>query len=334
MSEYGTDVTTPVGRIVWGHPTKPRPKKQRTGPQKGQPVIDTTTGQPVMEISFGVAFTKADFAAGIWPTMAAEIATGYATGVPNRFAYKYVDGDANDDKGQPYSAREGYAGCYVLAFTQRVNATFGVPSVFKFNPVKNGYDQLGPDEIKCGDYVAVGTNFKVHVATGSDDTPSVYVNPKGIELVGYGQAIVSAGAADPNTMFAGRQHQLPPGASLTPTQQSGAPGMPGMGGQPQPGGMPGQPQPMQAPQMAPGGMPGQMQQPTPQPGMMQPPAPQMQPAPVPGQPMMGQPGMMQAPQPGYAPQPGMMQAPQPAPDFTAGNGQFPGAAMPGMMPGR
>ena len=227
MSEYGTDCTTPVGRIVWGSPTKLRQKTHRTGPQKGQVQLDTK-GQPINEISFGVAFPKGEFEAMIWPHMAAEIATGYPTGTPSRFAYKYVDADTVDDKGVPYSAREGYAGCIVLAYTQRINDTFGVPSIFKFNPQTGRYDQLGPEDIKCGDYVAVGTNFKVHVATGSDDTPSVYVNPKGIELVGFGTAIVGAGATDPNAMFGGQARALPAGASAVPVQQPGAPGLPPM----------------------------------------------------------------------------------------------------------
>lgn len=248
MSEFGTDVTTPVGRVVWGSPTKPRPKTQRSGPTKGQPQLDST-GAQIKEISFGVAFPKGEFTASIWPVMAAEIATGYPSNVPPRFAYKFVDGDGVDPEGKLYSLREGYAGCMVLAYTQRINDTFGVPPLFKFNPTTSRYDILGPDDIKCGDYVAVGTNFKVHVASGSDDTPSVYVNPKGIELVGYGTAIVTAGAVDPNAIFGGQARALPAGASATPMQQPGAPSMPGMSAAP--GGMPGA-----APMPGAGPMPG------------------------------------------------------------------------------
>jgi hypothetical protein len=248
MSENGMDCTTPVGRIVWGSPTKPRPRKEQDGPRKGQPVMDAN-GQPVQEISFGVAFPKADFAAGIWPVMSAEIATGYPNGTPQRFSFKYVDGDTVDSSGKPYAEREGYAGHYVLAFTQRINDTFAPPPVYKLDPATGRYNQLGPDDIKCGDYVSVGTNFKINVATGTN-TPSIYVNPRAIELVGYGTAIVGTGGVDPTQMFGGAARALPPGASPVPVQQPNAPGMPGMA--PQPPAAPMAPGMTAPPQMMPG----------------------------------------------------------------------------------
>lgn len=290
MSEFGMDVTSPVSRIVWGHPGKPRIKTHRSGPKKGQPQLDQA-GNPIKEISFGIAIPKLttiqqlypalapeqqaamSFEGVIWPTMSAEIATGYPQHVPGKFAYKYVDGDGIDGDGKPYNTRDGYAGHWVLAYTQRINDTFGPPSIFKYNPQTAKYDVLGADDIKCGDYVAVGSNLKVHVATGADDTPSIYVNPKGIELVGYGQAIVTAGAIDPNAMFGGAARQLPPGATAVPTAHPGAPTMPGMAPAPVPGGMP----QMAAPQ--PMGAPAPVPAPVPQP--MGAPAPVPQPAPVP-----------------------------------------------------
>jgi hypothetical protein len=229
MSEYGTDCTSPVGRIVWGSPTKMRQKTHRTGPQKGQPQLDSK-GAVIQEISFGVAYQKADFLEKIWPFMSAEIATGYPNGVPGRFAYKYVDADTVDDKGVPYANREGYAGCYVLVYTQRINETFGLPPIFKFNQQAGRYDQLDVNAIKCGDYVAIGTNFKVHVATGSDDTPSIYVNPRAIELVQSGVAI-STGAVDAASMFGGQVRQLPAGAAVAPMTASPV-GMPGAAAMP------------------------------------------------------------------------------------------------------
>jgi hypothetical protein len=213
MSEFGMDCTTPVGRIVAGHPTKPQPKKHQDGPLKGKPMIGDD-GQVVMEVFFAVAFSKQDFATHIWPTMAAEIATGYPSGVPQRFSYKYVDGDTVDSKGKPYAEREGYAGCHVLTITQRINGSFGVPPIFQLNPATNQYDQLSGDAIKCGDWVSVGINMKVNVATGTF-TPSIYINPKAVELVAYGQQIVSRNAPDANELFGGRAHTLPPGASAT-----------------------------------------------------------------------------------------------------------------------
>lgn len=323
-----TELTTPVGRIVWGNPMKPQPKTHQDGAMKGQPVIKD--GQPVQQWAFGVAFDKATFMRDIWPAIAAEIATGYPNGTPGRFAYKFKDGDTNDGNGIPYSNREGYAGCFVLT----ISTEYQAPGLFKYNGAT--YDQLPPEAIKTGDFVSVGLNLKVYVATGTN-TPSIYVNPTAIEFVAYGTEIKSAAAADPNAVFGGQARQLPPGASLTPIgAPPGAPGMPGATAQPAPGGMPGMPA---AP--APGGMP--MSAPAP---MAPPPPP---PAPV--APAMTRPTDPSwiAPNPAggefwfngtaWVPAPVL---PPPAPDFVqnagmpappAGMPGMPGAAAPGGMPG-
>lgn len=311
MSEQGTQILSPVGRIVWGHPGKPQHKKhQDAGPLKGQTVMKD--GQPVLQWAFGLAIPVADFEAHVWPAMHAEALTGYPSGVPGRFSWKIKQETDIDRAGKPYGQREGYAGHVVLTISTELQA----PPVFK---LENGaYRQLEPHEIKCGDYVAVGLNFKVNVATGQN-TPSIYVNPQAIELVGYGAEIVGQGAPDPNALFGGAQRALPPGATAIPQQASGAPGMPGM-----------------AP--APGGMPGM-------PGM----AP-MPPAPVAGPQRPVDPSHITpdgrggelwwngaAWVPGAA-APAAPTLPPPAPDFVqqaVGAVPMPGAApMPGMMPGR
>ena len=140
------ELMTPVGRIVWGHPSKPQPKKdQRTG----QPVMKADGSGPAQQWAFGLAIPKDQFIAAVWPVMDAEAKTIYPNGTPGNFSWKYKDGDGVDSKGQLYSAREGYAGCYVLTISTEAFA----PSIFK---LENGtYRQLQPEEIKCGDYVAV-----------------------------------------------------------------------------------------------------------------------------------------------------------------------------------
>jgi hypothetical protein len=167
--------------------------------------------------------------------------------------------------------------------------------------------------IKTGDYVSVGIDCRVNVAADAKKKSGLYINPKAVELVGYGTQIVSQGQADPNALFGGRQHTLPPGASATPIGGGGAVGMPGMG----------QPAPMQQPGMMPA--PAPMQQPGyPQPQMAPQPMqqPQMAPQPV-QQPQMG-------PQPMQQPQ--MM--PAPAHDFVQGAPGGMPMQMPGMMPPR
>lgn len=224
MSEKGIEIHTGLqcGRLVWGHPMKPQIKKHQDGPNKGQPVLKD--GQPVQQWAFGVAFPKAYFQEHIWPHMAAEAATGYPNGVPQRFSWKYQDGDGIDSKGQPFNLREGYAGCYVLT----VSTEFKCPECWRDNGA-GGFTQLRADEFKCGDYLAMALNLKVNVATGTN-TPSLYVNPVAIQVVGQGTEIVSSGSADPNTALGGRQVALPAGATpmgAAPPMSPGGGGMPG-----------------------------------------------------------------------------------------------------------
>ena len=245
------EITTPVGRIVWGHPGKSRAVMD----QKTRLPRTKQDGTPRTAWTFGVAFSKQNFQNVIWPALAQEAQSLYQGGlVPQKFAWKYLDGDGIDGDGKPYSEREGYAGCYILSISTELQA----PGLFKFNGSK--YDQLPAEAIKCGDFVAVGLNIKGNVPQDRTETPSLYINPTAVELVGYGTEIVSQGTADPNAVFGGRQHQLPPGASATPIGGGGSVGMPGMGQQPM--AQPGMPQPMQ-PQYAPQAQPGMMQ-----PGMM------------------------------------------------------------------
>lgn len=314
------EITTPVGRIVWGHPSK---AKNKTDQRTRAPIL--RDGQPVQQWTFGVAFSKAEFHQLIWPAMSQEATTGYPNGVPPAFSWKYVDGDGVDREGKPYNQREGYAGCYVLSISTEAFA----PPVFKL--VNGAYVQLKPEEIKCGDYVRVGLNLKVNIPTDRTHTPGLYVNPLAVELVGYGTEIQSQAAADPKALFGGAPvAALPPGASATPIGAPNAPGMPGMGAAPgyPPAGAPMAPPPAgqmpgYAPQpgapMAPPAAPGY----APQPGAMPPPAHDfvqnagMQPGGAPMAPPPAAPGQM----PGY-PQPGAMPG-QPMP-----------GGMPGMMPPR
>ena len=331
------EFTTPVGRIVWGQE-----------PLKQKPVLDDNkvpkvgaNGQPRQQISFGLAIPKDQFQAQVWPHLYGIAAQAFNGSPPPNFAYKYVDGDGIDKNGVPYNNRPGYAGCYVL----NISTEAYVPPLFKLNETGLGYRQMAPQELKCGDWVAVGVEVAYN-GQKSPKIPGVYINPKAVEFVAYDQHIAGQGGADPQAMFGGQRHALPPGASATPIGGAGAVTMPGMGG-----GQPGMMQP------AMGGMPGmqpQMQpQPTaqPQPGMMTPPQgmqqPQMQPA-MGGMPGQPQPGMMMQPQGMQQPQPGMMPAPAPeflqpgmppqpqmmAPPQGMPGQPRPGMMMPGMMPPR
>lgn len=249
----GTTITTPVGRIVWGHPCKPRPATDN----RGQPKLNKE-GNQMMEVSFGLAIPEAEFHSQVWPHMAAEIQKGFPNGTPGNFSYKMTQPHEIDNKGKPYSEREGYAGHVVLA----VSTVLEPPAVFQWDGAK--WVQMQAEAIKTGDYVQAEINFKVNVPTDRTHTPSIYVNPRQLAFVGYGTEIKSGITADPNAAFGAGPAALPPGASATP-----------VGGAPAGVGMPGAPGQMPA---APGnaGMPGSVQSTVP---AVSPPAP---PATAPG----------------------------------------------------
>lgn len=305
-----TECLTPVGRIVWGHPGKSQTKKD----QRDRKTVILKDGQPVQQWAYGLAIPKNEFNAQVWPLMDREIRTAFPNGPPQGFANKLKDGDGVDRTGKPYNQRPGYAGCWVMNIATEAFA----PPIYKI--VNGVYVQMAPDELKCGDYVASNLSFQVNVPTNPTHSPSLYINPRGIIFVGYGDAIVQT--ADPAAMFGATppQFQLPPGASLTPTMPQNMPGMPGS----TPGGPGGYPQS----QMGQPG-PGQYQQPAsnyqqqPAPGGYAPQGGPISTGPMPGQPG---PGMMPN-QPGGYPQPGPGMppgGPAPAPDFVRNAGMQPG----------
>jgi hypothetical protein len=261
MSDTGTACTTPLGRIVWGHPVVPQHKTDEHNKK-----LFNEDGTPQMEISYGLAIPKAEFEVVVWPCMAAEAAKGYPNDTPKKFSWKYTDGDAIDPKGKPYSDRTGYGGCYILAISTR----FEAPPVMHWNEQQNAYYQV--DSIKCGDYIKANVEFVVNVPKNVSHTPSLYVNPKLTLLCWEGDEIKGSGpAADPQQVFGATpvMPAAPAGArpvGATPTAGGGMPGATGAGGVQQQAaiGMPGQTMPppatgfvdQAAGNPAMGGMPG------------------------------------------------------------------------------
>lgn len=225
-NDPGTTITLPVGRIVWGHPGKPKPATDN----RNQPKIGKD-GQQMMETSFGLAIPEADFIAIVEPVMHAEMSKGYPNGAPSNFSWKITRPTEVDNNGKPYNEREGYAGHVVLA----VSTTLEPPGIFRHDGTK--WQQMQPDEIKCGDYVQAEINFKVNVPTDRTHTSSLYVNPRAIAFAGYGSAIQTGFHANPEQAFGSGPPPLPPGASATPVGNAASqPGMPGApGNAPMPG---------------------------------------------------------------------------------------------------
>lgn len=197
------EFSTPVGRLVWGNPTRPTVKKDQ---QTKQPII--RNGKEVEQWVFGVAFSKAEFEQSVLPYLQQEAASAFPNGTPANFSWKFKDGDGVDPKGVSYAQREGHAGCYILT----VSTESFAPPVFKFD--NGSYRQITPEEIRTGDYVQLSLTVKFNGATGTH-TPGLYINPVGVNHVGYGEEITSV-SADPTTLFGTQPAQLPPGASATP----------------------------------------------------------------------------------------------------------------------
>lgn len=211
---------TPVGRIVWGNPLKPRPKMdQNVSP----PVPVLKDGKQVQQWAFGLAIPKAEFNAQVWPQMAAAAAATFGATVPQNFRYKLIDGDGMDTNNppKPYRDREGYAGHVVLVISTEAFQ----PPLFKYDPQSRNYMQW--TELKTGDYVRANITLEAHQGKAGIRTsvPGMYVNPVGVEFIGYGTEINNG--PDAMTMFGGQHVALPPGASATPLAPAGAPIMPG-----------------------------------------------------------------------------------------------------------
>ena len=252
-----TNVTTPVGRIVWGNPLIA--KQRRDDNNKPKVKVD---GSPDMVYSFGIAIAKTD-AGPIFQAMQVEAQGVYPSGgVPADFAWKYQDGDGLDKKGKPFAQRTGYAGCVVIA----VESNFPIKTV-KY--VNGSYSDM-TEGVKTGDYVMVNIDIVGHGVkpTVRMSKPGLYINPKMVRFVGFGDEISNAPNAE--DVFGSGEVALPPGASATPTVASATPGMttafPGImpdmgptGAAPQtlPAGMPGAPAGMPGMTTAsPGNMPG------------------------------------------------------------------------------
>ncbi len=216
----GTNVTTPPGRIVWGNPTRPQHPKDDHGNFRTD-----DAGNRVVQWVFGLAIPKQTFAE-LGNAIQKEAASIFPNGMPRDFAWKMVDGDGTDPKGLPYSNREGYAGCVVLTISSQLPEP---PQVVRHD----GQRYVEWSEVKTGDYVRAGLTLKAHAGKAgmTHSKPGLYINPRMIDFIGYGTAIVNGPNAE--ELFSAPV-QLPVGASATPVANNAAPPPAGMSG----GGMP------------------------------------------------------------------------------------------------
>ena len=199
------------GRIVW-----------KSGDLfKGKAKIDFNTKQPVIkdgkgvtEYSFGLAVSKQDPALPhFMGLMQAEARSVYQSGnVPPSFSFKFKDGDGIDDKGIPFSEREGHAGCLIFALTTQRPITW-----FKY---ENGQNVLINEGVKCGDYVNAQINIKANVPVNPMHKAGMFLNPNAAQLIGYGKEIVS-NVIDAASIFGNAAPVVPQGASAVPVAPQG-----------------------------------------------------------------------------------------------------------------
>lgn len=211
-----TQYTTPMGRIVGGHPMEYRAAKDDHGNVK----ISDRTGQPVMQSFFYFALPKNGTVD--WKTQTewgqiflAEAQAGFPKGQYNAadFAWKVVDGDSptpmKGGKAAP-NAREGWPGHWILRLSQGFEIR-----CYDSNIGFGELDQLQDKKhIKCGDYGRVRLDVE---ANGSDQSPGLYVNPTIFSFDRAGEFIRTAGE-DAAEVFG----QTPPAAGNQQTS-AGAP---------------------------------------------------------------------------------------------------------------
>ena len=223
------ELTSPVGRLVGGHPMEPRAVTD----DNGQPKLDKLN-QPRSQVFIAVAVPKGP-ETGWWETEwgAQVFAKGQADwpgGEWQRqdFAWKIEDGDSAipNKNGKKNCDREGYPGHWIIKLTTEL----GVKCYHAGH-----YDALEQIQdakaIKPGDYCRVVFSVK---GNGPSQSPGVYVNPHLFELSQVGQAIILEGGPSAVDAFGGSAPQMPANAQV---MQAGAPAVPG--GAAMPGGVPG-----------------------------------------------------------------------------------------------
>jgi len=206
---------TPVGRMVQGHPMELRPVLDKQGVQKINKL-----GDPQVQAFVALAIPKGgetDWKQTEWgqQILAAGQAgwPGGEHGAPT-FAWKITDGDSRvpNKKGKLPCNNEGFPGHWVI------NAQNGfAPDCFA-----NGIyttQVMRKETFKAGDYIRLVLDVK---ANGSVDSPGVYVNMRGCELVRAGAPIVSASSIDGQAMFGSVAAVLPQGAQVDPNIQQPA----------------------------------------------------------------------------------------------------------------
>jgi hypothetical protein len=208
-----TNFTSPVGRLVQGDAFKPN-----TTDMQGAPLTIKTgpnAGQARTEWFVALAFAKSDPA---WPAFKALIDAEARLSWPHlyptpggpcvlpTFSDKVVDGDGFDDRGRPFNRLPGFAGHWVVRFTNGFP-----PQVVKSEG--GAWREARPEELKRGFYGRVAGTIK---SNDNAQKPGLHMNWSKFAIDGIGPEIVVGPTAEDAFGAAGGSVALPPGASHTP----------------------------------------------------------------------------------------------------------------------
>ena len=257
--------TTPVGRIVWGSVYTPQ-----TTDKDGNPLIvksGPNKGKPTKKWAFGLAIAKtpgcAHFTQESWGQHFLAVAQrGFPNGAFQRpdFAWKVTDGDSAmpNKKGRAPNSTPHNVGHWIISISTSMQA----PRLFRQDQSQQWVQIVGEDDfVKCGHYVQVNLELTDNAPA---ESAGIYVNPRMIAWVAYGEEIVSG----PDVSEAGFGGvAMPAGASAVPiggfaaaSPVAGLPGLPGLAALPGLGALPAtvasyQPLQQAAPALAPSGIP-------------------------------------------------------------------------------
>jgi hypothetical protein len=215
MAEF----TTPVGRLVYGSPTRRNPVTDN----HGKPVMQADGVTPATEINFGIAIPKQGeqfFQQTEWGAKIYEaVKSGWQRGEEQRgdFSWKVTDGDSNipNKKGNIPCQKEGYAGHWVINFSTRL-------TVKLYDYIHSQGGEIFEDgTIQTGHYIQVYATAEPNNKNNPNvQTPGVYLNPVYVAHSAYGPLIQTSTGPDVDTVgFGGGQ--LPPGATTTPQGNGG-----------------------------------------------------------------------------------------------------------------
>lgn len=237
MSNKVTELLTPVGRLVQGDcfeaqttDAEGKPLVVKNGPNAGQPRVDyfMAIAIPKTDPGFNELYAKIhNEARQSFPSLFDQAGNC----ISPKFAFKVIDGDSQvpNSRGTKPCDREGFPGHWVLNFSGGY-----APKCYTAGGAELITD---PNMIKRGYYIRIYGSVK---GNGSTQQPGIFLNHSMVELVGYGEEIITG--PDGSAVFGGTPAgALPAGASATPVAPSTAPLAQGPGAapaSPQPGGAP------------------------------------------------------------------------------------------------